>query len=305
MSGPRTATLAPICCATLLCALAIAGNDASAYAEEANASAFSVQRDLTYAEAPAHERHRLDLYMPKDRQPAGIVIWIHGGGWQRGDKSRMDTKPEAICGAGFALAAINYRFVPEVTFREQAADVAAATAWVIEQESLNAAKDHVFLMGHSAGAHLAALVAADGKYLAAQDMSPGDLAGIVLLDGAGYDLPARRDQSADGLGRFFENVFGKDEAAMREASPAIQALDASELPPFLIFHVAGRVDARKQSHWLAEAIHTSGNEARVVPASGKTHGTINREFGQPNDEVTRLTLDFLTSGKVPPVAAGG
>ena len=92
-------------------------------------------------------------------------------------------------GKGWAFASANYRLVPQATVEQQAADVASAIAWL----RANAAKegldpDRIVLMGHSAGAHLVALVGTDPHYLKAAGVPMGAVKGVVLLDGAGYDV---------------------------------------------------------------------------------------------------------------------
>src|SRR5260370_20378829 len=82
-----------------------------------------VHRDLAYAE-PKKERHTLDVYAPTEGKDHPVVFWIHGGGWQRGDKSEVQAKPQAFVDRGFVFVATNYRFVPNVTIKEMAGDVA-------------------------------------------------------------------------------------------------------------------------------------------------------------------------------------
>ena len=95
-----------------------------------------------------------------------VIVWVHGGAWKFGNKSHsIGAKAKAFTKAGYVVVAINYRFHPQVNWKEQAADVAAACRWItggIEKYGGDARR--LILMGHSAGAHLAALTGADPTY---------------------------------------------------------------------------------------------------------------------------------------------
>src|SRR5262249_14761906 len=127
-----------------------------------------VQRGLAYAE-PKNERQTLDVYAPAEGKDLPVVLWIHGGGWRAGDKANVQKKPQAFADKGYVFVSTNYRFVPQVTVKEMAGDIAKAIRWVHDH-----ARDYggdpkaIFVMGHSAGAHLAALVCTDDRYLKAE-----------------------------------------------------------------------------------------------------------------------------------------
>src|SRR5438445_1373931 len=88
-----------------------------------------VHRDLAYAE-PKNERQTLDVYAPTEGKGHPVVVWIHGGGWQRGDKTEVQAKPRAFVDRGFVFVSTNYRFVPSVTIGQMAGDVAKAIGWI-------------------------------------------------------------------------------------------------------------------------------------------------------------------------------
>src|SRR2546423_1785947 len=114
-----------------------------------------VHRGIPYAE-PKNERQMLDVHAAISGKNLPVVVWIHGGGWRRGDKAEMHHKPKAFADKGFVLVSINYRFVPNVKVNEIAGDVAKAIRWTHDH-----AKDYggdpntIIVMGHSAGAQLA------------------------------------------------------------------------------------------------------------------------------------------------------
>ena len=143
----------------------------------------------------------------------------------------------------------------------------------------------VILQGHSAGAHLAALVALDPRYLAAANVPASSIKAVSLLDGAGYDVSAQIANGGNSL--LYRSVFGSEAAMQAQLSPLTYARVAKSPPPFLIHYVADREASRAQSNQLAEALQAQGGVAEVHAAVGKTHGTLNREFGPPGDVPTQ------------------
>jgi arylformamidase len=236
-------------------------------------------------------RQRLD-YTPAERADAPLVVFIHGGAWSFGDKRIAAHMARHFHARGYAFASVNYRLVPGATVDQQADDVAAALASLIGRARLP-----VMLIGHSAGAHLAALVGTDPHYLAAYRIPPEAVAGIVLLDGAGYDVPRQIESAGPWLRRIYLRAFGADEAAQRRLSPIAHAA-APNAAEFLILHVADRPDSRAQSEALAAALNAVRTPARVESVEG-THAQIFRQFGEVGHRATGLTDAF--SARVLPV----
>src|SRR5262249_30650059 len=142
-----------------------------------------------YAE-PKNERQMLDVYAPPDAKGLPVVVWIHGGGWKRGDKAEVHNKPKAFTEKGFALVSISYRFVPTVTVKEIAQDVAKAIRWTHDHaKDFGGDGDKLIVMGHSAGAQLAALVCTDDRYLKAEKLPLSIVKACVPVDGDTYDVP--------------------------------------------------------------------------------------------------------------------
>jgi len=119
--------------------------------------------------------------------------------------------------------------------------------------------------------------------------------GVVLLDGAGYDVPWRMQSPGnETLERLYRRAFGDDEELWVDASPVTHVQKDAGIPPFLITYVASRRDAATAARRLAATLRRAEIRADVYPARGKTHATINREFGMEGDSVTLHTLAFLT-----------
>lgn len=213
-----------------------------------------------------------------------VLAFIHGGGWSRGDKGMVHSLPEYARRHGLTLASIGYRLVPQATPREQAQDVAAAAAGLKRTHPGRP----LFLIGHSAGAHLAALVGADPVYLAGQGLQPSDLAGVILLDGAGYD--ATGDRGGRLLGDLYSQAFGDQAAAL---SPTLLVRSGVTYPPYLIFHIGGRADSKRQSEALAAALVRAGGRAEVVVDPGDSHRDINVDFGKVGDAEGERAARFI------------
>ena len=114
----------------------------------------------------------LDVYAPDSGGCHPILVFIHGGGWIGGDKRFVDEKPRAFVRAGYVFASVNYRLSPKVSHPAHVQDVAQAIRKIRDlAPRYGGDPSRIYLVGHSAGAHLAALVATDGRYLEAQGLS--------------------------------------------------------------------------------------------------------------------------------------
>jgi acetyl esterase/lipase len=252
-----------------------------------------VHRGLPYADTK-NERQTLDVYAPTEGKNHPVVVWIHGGGWKAGDKKGVQQKPQAFVDKGFVFVSTNYRFVPNVTVKEMTSDIAKAIRWVHDHaQDYGGNPNSIFVMGHSAGAHLAALVCTDDRYLKAESLSLSIIKGCVPVDVSVYDIPKRFQDSNSGPPATFKAVFGESEEAHRDLSPVTHIAKGKHIPAFLILHVADRSETKAQSHWLADKLKEAGVPAQVVAAEGTTHGTINSNLGLPKDRPTQEMFDFL------------
>ena len=256
--------------------------------------------DVVYAarEGFGTERTSLDVYIPEDAQGAvPVLIFVHGGGWSIGDKSRVGYKARWAADQGWVFVSVNYRLSPEVKHPEHARDVASAIDFVLDHaEQYSIDPDRVALMGHSAGAHLAAIVSSDESLLGEHQRSTGEIDGLVLLDGAGYNL----NEVMPGLPRFgplqkmYRGAFGEDDPELWErASPTLLADEHDELPRVLAVHAGNRDESAHASIELVGTWSAAGADARVHHAIHKNHGTINRELGKARDEDTRIIGAFI------------
>lgn len=176
-----------------------------------------VTRDVFYTDAK-DKLQSLDVHAPAQGEKHPVIVWIHGGGWKAGDKGSLQKKPKALVEKGFVLVSLNYRFMPAVTVKDMMGDLAKGMRWVREHVAEHRGDpERIVVMGHSAGAHLAALLCTDDRYLKAAGVPMNCLKGCVPLDVSAYDIPKRIQDVDDGISSTFKTVFGKDEAS-RSAS---------------------------------------------------------------------------------------
>jgi acetyl esterase/lipase len=247
-----------------------------------------VHRDIPYG---PHGGQSLDLYLPvswaqateqqdahpdglrplpksdpdPDLRPRAAVVFFHGGRWSYGQKEEYRFVAQALVARGYAVAVCNYRKYPSVRFPAFVEDGAAAIAWAFGNLPAHGVDpDRIFLMGHSAGAHIAALATMDRRYSETHGTDPDRIAGLVLMSGPFDFFPIRGDDLRD--------IFGPEEL---HAETQPMRFVRSGLPPMLFLH--GRRD-RTVRPWssarMASAIRDHGGEARAVFYDFLTHTNI-------------------------------
>jgi acetyl esterase/lipase len=247
-----------------------------------------VTRDIAYGTNAAQ---RLDLYVPAAATNAPMMMYVHGGGWYRGDKRAVHLKAEHFTKAGWLFISINYRLVPPAKFPDNVQDVAAAIAWVRKHAPEHGGNpEALFLMGHSAGCHLATLVATDGRYLKQTGLPLTAIKGVIALDTQAYDIAKVMEARAPEL---YANAFGKDPATHKEASPLQYVAKGKGIPPFLVAYT--NYEPRRQAaEGFVKALRAEDVTAELVDASDRNHEAINHGFGDPQDEkVTGRAMAFL------------
>lgn len=265
------------------------------------AQAQEVKRNIPYAN-PAHERQVLDVYSPPGAKGLPVVFWIHGGGWQAGDKSSVQLKPQVFVEKGFVFVSTNYRLLPTVEMESIIRDVAQSLGWVNKHIAEHGGDPkRIFVMGHSAGAQLAALVCTDDRYLKAQGVPFNVLKGCVPVDGDTYDVPAiietaetrRRvhGQPQPKLGH--REKFGNDPKKHIDFSAVTHVAKGKDIPPFLILHVADHPDNAAQAQRLGAVLKDAGLPVTVFGAKETNHTRINAELGMPDDPSSKTLFDFV------------
>lgn len=244
-------------------------------------------------------KQSLNVHLPaaEAKGPVPLVVWVHGGGWRNGDKDNRAglNLCQTWAKAGFVVVGLDYRLTPDVVHPAHVEDVAAGIAWVHNNIAKHGGDPkRVFLLGHSAGAHLVALVATDPKYLKAHDLSPKSaLAGVMAIDTASYDLTATRTLA---VRKMISDAFGDDAKTLNDASPLQHArMNPEECPPFVIAAVKQRPEAVSESKTLNAVLPKSTLVLVDYPGSGQlmAHGLIAKELADFDKNLTKQLLKFV------------
>ena len=271
------------------------------------APAQTVLRDLRYVEA-GHERHVLDVHAPAGANNLPVVFWIHGGGWQAGDKANVQIKPQVFMEKGFVFVSINHRLLPTVEKAAIIGDVAKAFRWMHANVARHGGDpSRVLVMGHSSGAQLAALLCTDERYLKAEGLSFAGIKGCVPVDGDTFDIPAIIEVAetrarAHGLPmpKYGHRLkFGNDPAKHRDFSAVTHVAPGRGIPPFLILHVAGHPDNTAQAQRFGAVLKAAGIPVRVFGARDTDHGRINANLGVAGDPATGALFEFVATALKP------
>ncbi len=232
-----------------------------------------VRRDIAYVD-DAIAKHKLDLYLPKGKKNFPMMVFYHGGAWKSGDRSLYPLLGNRFAKAGIGVAVPSYRLMPENPHPAQIEDAAAAFAWIyrnIEQIGADASK--IYVAGHSAGGHLAALLALDPEWLKKYDISPGAIRGVASLSGV-YNVSEMRE---------FKNA---------NASP-IQFVHP-RTPPFLITYCQwDYLGLPKQARDFAAALRKEFDEVRLVYIPGESHISEIISALKDDDPTALALLDFV------------
>jgi acetyl esterase/lipase len=241
-----------------------------------------VLRDVPYGGDPSQ---RMDVYLPAQAAShAPVIVMVHGGGWSRGDKtmaSVVQNKVARWVPRGVVLVAVDYRMLPGTRPIEQARDVARALAFAQGRAAgWGADRDRFILMGHSAGAHLVALLAAEPALASDQGALPW--LGTVALDSAALDVPAIMRGPHLPL---YDAAFGEDPAYWRAASP-LQQLAHRGVPLLAVCSTRRRASCPQAREFVARA-QALDMRAQVL-GEDLSHRQINDELGLPGDYTDRV-----------------
>ena len=220
-----------------------------------------VQRDIVFD--PAHGL-ALDVYRPRDVHDASVVVFFYGGSWKSGKRQWYRWAGMALAQRGLVVVIPDYRLWPKVRLDGFMLDAAHAVAWThAHAAQYGGNTTQLFVMGHSAGAHIGALLATDARWLNAVGMQPRQLAGFIGLAGP-YDFLPLTDPD-------FVDMFGSTHAAQLRSQP-VHFVDGDEPPMLLLQGGADKVVQPRNATSMADAMRHEGEsvEVKMYPNIGHT-----------------------------------
>ncbi|TDY21541.1 acetyl esterase/lipase [Paraburkholderia sp. BL6665CI2N2] len=238
---------------------------------------------IAYGNAPCQ---RLDVYMPEpgSRTHHPVVVYFYGGAWQSGDRSDSRGVAQALAARGIVTIAADYRSYPETVFPRFLDDPAAAVRWTHDHvREFGGDSGRIFVMGHSSGAHIAAMLATDPRYLAAQGMSNSSLSGMIGLAGPYAAIPTSDPH--------MDEIFP---AALRQRALPIAFVTGNE-PPMLL--ATGTADTDVDPHnsdRFAGALRAHHDVVELKKYQGYGHDTIVESFSAAQNTVSPVLADVIT-----------
>lgn len=263
-----------------------------------------VRLDVAYrADEGAHpEKHRLDLFLPEEGEEGWpTLVFIHGGGWTAGDRATnvLGLEPNRNIGRfyaarGFGVAVLSYRLQPEVSWRDQVADVADAVAWVHREVAREGGDpDALILSGHSAGAWLAAWVGLSDVPLARVSLERSSVCALVLVSGAAYDLEDEKTYELGASRPYFEDLFGDDDPDWTRSASILRHLD-EPYPSTLVMSAGGEPEKfRRQGDMLFDGVVARAPLVERVVVPGSNHQKIVVSMSRADDPVSESVLSFI------------
>lgn len=247
-------------------------------------------RNIAYHDGPDADavRHRLDIHVPKGQKNFPVLFFIHGGGWVQGNKDQFgmySLLARTFARHGIATVCPNYRLSPDVLFPEHPKDVARAFAWTHKNiANYGGRADEIFLSGHSAGGHLAALLATDESYLKQHGLGFRDIQGSMPMSGLMIvpNVPA------------FAPVFGGNDPFVRWQASPLKHVGAKH-PPFLILYGDNDLPScdRPQAQMFYDALKKNGCQASLIEAEKRNHFSIIMNAAKDTDPVFQAMLGFI------------
>jgi acetyl esterase/lipase len=265
---------------------------AAPLAADDKGTTYPVEKHLNLAYNPARDadpvRHKLDLYVPKGARDFPVMVFVHGGMWRSGSKDLYAALGNTFAQQGIGTAVINYRLSNRngdgARHPDHIKDVAKAFAWVkANAGKYGGSKDKLFLSGHSAGGHLVSLLATDEQYLKAEGCSVADVKGVMTVSGV-YTI--------SNLVGAFQEIFGKDDAACKAASPLTHVKDKH--PPFLIAY--GTKDfpfLDQMAEQFGKKLSDCKCDAKVMKLDRDHYSIIVQLAASATDPLTKAMVEFM------------
>lgn len=239
--------------------------------------------DISFGGLP---RQKLDIYRPRllSGNLLPVVVFFYGGSWDSGSKNDYLFVAEALTAQGYLTVIADYRLYPEVKFPQLMQDPALAFQWVKEHIAhYHGDPQRVFMMGHSAGAHLAVMLSLNAEYLAAVGLQPDAIAGTIGLAGAYDFLPLTSNR--------LKAIFAP--AEQEWISQPIHFANGHNPPLLLLTGTADDTVWPRNSINLAHAVETKGGQVQLITYQGYDHVDMIAKLARPLRGNQRLLQDVV------------
>lgn len=254
------------------------------------------QKNINYV-SPSNEdyapaKHTLDVYFPADVKGADVVIFIHGGSWKSGKKDTYNRIGNNFAKKGVVFVSINYRLSPQVKYDEMAYDCARAIDWVAKTiDQYNGNPNRIFVSGHSAGGHLAALVSMNEEFFQKAGVK-NSIRGVILNDAFGLDL-VNYFQKTDSIhASAFYPPFSTDAYSWQLATP-LTYTQYSNLPFLIMTGEKTYPSIIEGSNLLTSMLEKEQKKVQHISLKGKRHiGMISQMYWK-NNAVYGFMMDFM------------
>lgn len=259
-----------------------------------NSAHIRVVNDIVYG---GEERQKLDIYAPHEQKTLKpVIVHIHGGGWMIGNKKHARRHGLFYADQGIVFVAINYRLSPDVKHPAHVQDGARAVKWVVDNIArYGGDPNNIHVSGHSAGAHLAALLGTDPRYLKAHNLDLSALKTVFPVDSASFDFTYKM-QGRPRLVRYMvRQSFGTDRKVLRHASPYHHVGNSPNAPRFVSFVTQERPDAVEQTRRFYDVLQAQDVRSEIYAIPRLTHKEMNEAMYDPKSPIARRILHRILS----------
>ena len=278
MKNPLTCSFLLSCCSLLLSSCAF--------------TPLTKSKDITYSTA---YKQKLDVYAPKKiTELKDVFVFVHGGTWKSGRKDQYKFLGSRMARKGVVTVIIDYRLSPLTDYKGMATDVATALKWTKENISSYGGDSHkIFVSGHSAGGHLAALVSADNHYFDSLKI-PNPIQGTILIDAFGLDMHKFLSNDKYEKVKTYYSVFTHDPQIWKNGSPFFYLRDG--MPPFLIY-VGGRTypSIKEGNGDFLKALKKYQPEAQLITVKHKKHVPMITQFLYTGNKAYKEIIRFMST----------
>ncbi len=244
----------------------------------------SLAHAQTFSYLPGNStKTSLDIYTFEGARNAPVMVYVHGGAWVAGDKSRVHQKDNFFGNRGYVFISVNYNLVPQTTVEGQLEEIDAALGYIMANVArVGGDPSNISLMGHSAGAHLVAMTALRPLANAQALLARGGLRAVISNDTRSYNLARIAAEAGGRLGGAFAQPFGQDPARWAALSPLSYIGETEKNMPAFLIAYSGQGNAARRASYAREfatALRAAGISATLYDGRQYSHEQINKQIG--------------------------